>query len=223
MIKFPTIKFITSLTYYYVLGVIRKKIFRKAPIFIEKVKFFYLVFVLVLVPVYWIKYGPSNFLWFSDIALFFGGIGLWTRSRLMISMVAVGVLALEIVWNVDYFYQLISGRPLVSLTNYMFDKDLSLFLRSLSLFHVFLPLIVIYLLIRWGYNPKALFFQWGLAWIILPLTYLFTKPKDNINWVFGWGDKPQTVMPRKTYFTLVMLAFPLLVFIPSHFLLKRLF
>ena len=28
------------------------------------------LFICILVPVYWIQYGPGNFLWFSDIALF---------------------------------------------------------------------------------------------------------------------------------------------------------
>jgi hypothetical protein len=36
------------------------------------------VFVAVLVPIYWREYGPANFLWFSDIALFAIVVGLWT-------------------------------------------------------------------------------------------------------------------------------------------------
>ena len=33
------------------------------------VKILYTVGVSVVVPVYWYAYGPSNFLWFSDLAL----------------------------------------------------------------------------------------------------------------------------------------------------------
>nr|MDQ3394944.1 membrane-associated protein [Bacteroidota bacterium] len=112
---------------------------------IDFIKIPYLIFVCLLVSVYWKNYGPGNFLWFSDIALFAVGIALWTRSRILISMMAVGVLALEIVWNVDYLFQLITGKPLVNLTNYMFKNELGLFLRGLSLFHVFLPVIVVWL------------------------------------------------------------------------------
>ncbi|TIQ61536.1 MAG: hypothetical protein E5X64_42290, partial [Mesorhizobium sp.] len=43
----------------------------------------YTLFVAVLTPVYWLRYGPGNFLWFSDIALFAVLIALWTGSRLL--------------------------------------------------------------------------------------------------------------------------------------------
>jgi len=32
-------------------------------------KIIYTLFVCALAPIYWRKYGPANFLWFSDIAL----------------------------------------------------------------------------------------------------------------------------------------------------------
>jgi hypothetical protein len=190
---------------------------------LKLIRIIYTLFVFVLVPVYWKNYGPGNFLWFSDIALFAVGIALWTKSRLLISMMAVGVLILEIGWNIDFFFQLLTGHQLINLTNYMFDEELSLFLRSLSLFHVFLPVIVIWLLIKWGYDTKAIYWQWALAWIVLPLTYILTDPEDNINWVFGLGDEPQEAIHGGVYFLLVMIAFPLIVYLPSHFLLKRFF
>lgn len=187
------------------------------------IKILYTLFVVILIPVYWKHYGPGNFLWFSDIALFAVGIALWTKSRLLVSMMAVGVLILEIGWNIDFFFQLITGQQLINLTNYMFDEELSLFLRGLSLFHVFLPAIVIWLLIKWGYNTNAIYWQWVLAWIVLPLTFFLTDPEDNINWVFGLGDEPQEAIPKGIYFLLVMIAFPLIVYLPSHFLLKKIF
>mgnify|MGYP005754474533 FL=1 len=186
-------------------------------------KLAYTLFVLVLVPVYWVKYKPANFLWFSDIALFAVGIALWTDSRLLVSMVAVGVLALEIFWNVDYFGSLILGKPLFGLSFYMFDSSKSLFLRGLSLFHVALPAIVIWLLLEWGYDTRAVYFQTILAWIVLPIVYLYTDPNENINWVFGPGSKPQHRISRHLYFWLLMAFYPLVVFLPSHFILKWLF
>ncbi|WP_439880542.1 membrane-associated protein [Pontibacter sp. MBLB2868] len=183
----------------------------------------YTLFVVVLVPVYWVKYKPANFLWFSDIALFAIGISLWTESRMLVSMIAVGVLGLEIIWNIDYFGRLIRQKPLLGLSDYMFDSSKSLFLRGLSLFHVFLPALVIWLLLEWGYNPKAIYWQTLLTWVVLPIVYLFTDPKENINWVFGPGNNPQTRIPESLYFWIVMLFFPLFVFLPSHLLLTWLF
>lgn len=183
----------------------------------------YTLFLLVLIPVYWKHYGPANFLWFSDIALFAIGIALWTGSQLLVSMIAVGVLGLELVWNIDYFGRLIRGKPLLGLSDYMFDKRKSLFLRGLSLFHVFLPVMVLWLLVEWGYDSDAVYWQTLLTWIVLPLVYFFTDPKENINWVFGPGNEPQQRIPKIQYFWLMMLFFPVCIFLPSHFLLKWLF
>ncbi len=183
----------------------------------------YTLFVLVLIPVYWKKYGPGNFLWFSDIALFTIGIALWTESRLLVSMIAVGVLFLEIVWNIDYFGRILTGKQLMGLSAYMFDSQKSRFLRGLSLFHVFLPAIVIWLLINWGYDTSAIFWQTALAWVVLPLVFFFTDPKENINWVFGPGNKPQKTIPKGAYFLMMMLIFPLGVYLPSHFVLQWIF
>jgi hypothetical protein len=186
-------------------------------------KLSYTIFVLVLIPIYWKNYGPANFLWFSDIALFAIGIALWTESRLLVSMIGVGVLLPEIAWNIDYFGRLLTGKSLFGLTDYMFDSHLSLFLRALSLFHVFLPAIVIWLLIEWGYEPQALYWQIGLAWLVLPMAYYFGTPQENINWVYGPGSAPQETLPRAVYFAAVMLFFPLVMYTPTHFLMKWLF
>ncbi len=186
-------------------------------------KLLYTLFLLVLIPVYWKKYGPANFLWFSDIALFAVGIALWLESSLLVSIVAVGMLLLELVWNVDYFTYILTGKPKLGISDYMFDKSKSKFLRSLSLFHVFLPVIVIWLLLQWGYNTQAIYWQTILTWVLLPIVYLFTDPKENINWVFGPGIRPQTTISGKAYFWLVMLAYPIFIFLPSHFLLIWLF
>lgn len=183
----------------------------------------YTAFLLVLVPVYWKQYGPGNFLWFSDIALFSIGVVLWTGSKLLLSMMAVGVLALEIIWNIDYFGRLLTGQQLLGLSAYMFDERKTLFLRGLSLFHVVLPALVVWLLAEWGYQPEALYWQTALAWVVLPLTYFLTDPKENVNWVFGPGNSPQHTIPAKLYFAAVMLFFPIGVYLPSHFLLKWLF
>ncbi|MEJ8803642.1 membrane-associated protein [Pontibacter sp. H249] len=183
----------------------------------------YTLFLLILIPVYWRHYGPANFLWFSDVALFSVCIVLWTENKLLLSMMAVGVLGLELVWCVDYFGRLLTGKQLLGLSNYMFHKDKNLFLRGLSLFHVFLPAIVIWLLIEWGYETRAIYWQTVLAWVVLLLTYFLTPPKENINWVFGFGDDPQKKIPPLLYFILSLFFFPVVVYLPSHIILNWIF
>ena len=97
-------------------------------------KFAYSAFMIVLVPVYWHYYGPTNFLYFCDVALFITLAGLWLESPLLFSMCAVGILAPQAVWVLDFVFNLF-GAPLLGMTDYMFKHENSLFLRGLSLFH----------------------------------------------------------------------------------------
>ena len=46
----------------------------------------------VLIPVYLYRYGPTNFLYFCDIALLLTLVGIWIDSPLLISMCAVGIV-----------------------------------------------------------------------------------------------------------------------------------
>jgi hypothetical protein len=186
-------------------------------------KLAYTVFVAIIVPVYAKKWGWGNFLWFSDIALLLMVPALWTESRLLVSMMAVGVLFPESFWNVSYFVRLITGKRIGALTDYMFDKEKPLWLRSLSLFHVFLPVLIVWMVARLGYEPFAWLAQTALAWIVLLLSYLLTDPKENVNWVFGPGSKPQKYMHPWVYLGLVMIAFPLVFYLPAHLVLNLLF
>jgi len=187
------------------------------------VKILYTLFVCVLVPVYWVQYGPGNFLWFSDIALFTTAAALWLESSLLVSMMALSVIVLESVWIVDFVVGLTTGSSVIGLSAYMFDSKISPPIRALSLFHVVLPVILVWLLYRFGYDTRALVPQTVLAWIVLPTSYFLTKPSENVNWVYGPGGGPQKWMPAPLYLILLMLAFPLVLYLPTHFMLKKLF
>jgi len=186
-------------------------------------KIVYTLFICVLVPVYWVRYGPGNFLWFSDIALFTTAAALWFESSLLASMMAVSVLVLESVWIIDFLIGLIAGSSVIGLSAYMFDSKISLPIRALSLFHIAMPVILVWLLHRFGYDRRALIAQTVLAWIVLPASYFLTSPSQNINWVYGPGNGPQKWMPAPLYLILLMLTFPLVLYLPTHFLLKKLF
>lgn len=186
-------------------------------------KLAYTGFVAVLVPVYWHYRGPAEFLWLSDVALFLGVAALWRESRLLASMMGVGALAPELVWSVSFLGRLATGQPLFALTNYMFDPAVPLPLRTLSLFHLFLPPLILWLLARWGYDRRALAAQTALTWLVVPLSRLLTAPTSNVNWVYGWPGAPPAPWPAPLYVGGLMLALALLVYWPTHLLLGRLF
>src|SRR5207248_5226292 len=119
-------------------------------------KIAYALFVALLVPNYWRQDGPANFLWFSDIALLMMVPALWLQSRLLVSMVALSILLLELVWNIDFFFRLIRGVSLIGLSAYMFDPKIPFFIRGLSFFHILLPLLFVCSLYRLGYNQLYL-------------------------------------------------------------------
>lgn len=186
-------------------------------------KIAYTLFVCALVPIYWRQYGPANFLWFSDIALLMLVPALWLESPLLVSMMALAVVLPELAWNIDYFFRLATGVSLIGLTDYMFDASIPRYIRGLSLFHVALPVLLIGSLYRVGYDHRALFWQTLVAAVVLPLSYLFSNPRENVNWVYGFGEQSQTWMAGPVFVLLLMLVFPVFIYLPMHFLFGRVF
>ena len=192
-------------------------------------KLAYTAFMAVLIPVYWANYGPSNFLYFCDVALLVTLAGIWREDALLISMPAVGILAPQVLWVVDYAAHFVGLSP-TGMTDYMFDSSKSLFLRGLSLFHGWLPFLLVYLVVRVGYDRRA-FAAWTvLAWGLLLVCYLFMPPPMpnpgdaavNINYVHGMSDTAaQSWMPPLAWLATLMAALPVVMFAPVHVLLSK--
>jgi hypothetical protein len=174
------------------------------------------------VPVYWIHWRPKNFLWFSDIALLTTAVALWLESSLLASMMLLAIALPELAWNADFFGRLLTGRHVLGLSAYMFDSEKPGFLRALSLFHVVLPIVLVWMVARLGYDERALVSQTVVALVVLPATYWLTDATDNINWVYGPGTKRQSWMPPLAYLTLLMVFFPVVVYLPVHLLIRSL-
>jgi hypothetical protein len=192
-------------------------------------KLAYSAFMAVLVPVYWYYYGPTNFLYFCDTALILTLVGIWIESPLLVSMCAVGILAPQAVWVIDFVANLV-GLPLTGMTDYMFNPNTSLFLRGLSLFHGWLPFLLIYLVWKLGYDRRALVAWTVLAWVLLVICFFFMPPPRpdpgltpvNINYVWGMSDYvAQTWVAPWVWFAGMMVGLPVLLFAPVHFLLAR--
>jgi len=190
-------------------------------------------FMVVLVPCYWHLYGPTNFLYFCDLSLFFTLAAVWTESSLLASMPAVGILIPQAIWMVDFLSTAV-GLPLTGLTNYMFDSSKPLFTRGLSFFHFWLPILIVYLVAKLGYDRRALkawsVFAFGVLLICYFLLPAPPAPADrphlpvNVNYVFGLSDdKPQSWMAPPLYFLMVLAALPTLCYVPTHLALSRIF
>ena len=192
-------------------------------------KLTYSAFMAAFIPVYWHYYGPTNFLYFCDVALILTLLAIWPENALLVSMCAVGILIPQAVWVVDILAGAM-GFSLTGMTDYMFDAQRSLFLRGLSLFHGWLPFLLVYLVWRIGYDRRAFWAWTGVAWILLLVCFFLMPPPMpdpglmpvNINYVWGLNDHAaQTLVPAAVWFCGLMVGLPLLVFAPTHFALAR--
>lgn len=195
------------------------------------VKLLYTLFVVVLVPVYLRTYGPTNFLYFCDIALFMTLAALWLESALLVSAAAVGIVLPQALWAVDFIATSL-GWPLLGLTAYMYDDALPLYARFLSFFHFWLPFFLLWLLKRTGYDALGLPLWTVIALVALYICYFWMPapppPADNpalpvnINYVYGFNDQAaQTWMPAWMWFAGLQTGLVFLILWPTHAILKR--
>ncbi len=183
-------------------------------------KILHTAFVCVLVPIYAVEHGWANFLWFSNIALLTTTVILWREQRLLAGMMTLAILLPEIGWNIDFAIGLLTGGSPLGLTGYMFDQEIPAHVRALSLYHVPLPFLLLWIVTRLGYDPAALRWQTLAAWVILPLSYLAGSPEANLNWTHGLVGEEQQWIPAPLHLALLMVAFPVLVYLPTDRLLK---
>jgi hypothetical protein len=178
--------------------------------------------IVVWFPAYWRAWGLANFLHLCDLAVFLTCLGVWTNNRLLISSQAVSSLLVDFAWVLDAGWAVVLKRHLIGGTEYLFDSHVALWIRLLSLFHIFLPVFLVWAVWRMGYDRRA----WALQTAIALVTFTacrFTDPATNINYAFrdpffhrAWGPAPAHIA--------VILAFVAIVaYLPTHLVLARLF
>jgi hypothetical protein len=187
--------------------------------FVAKISF--TTWMVVWIPAYWINYGPENFLWLCDLANFVIAIGLWLESPLLLSSQAVSVLVIQILWSVDFLGKLLIGVHPIGGTEYMFDSTRPLAIRALSLYHLVIPIVLIWAVRRVGFDPRGWKLQTLIAWIILPLSYLVGDSERNLNWLWAPFGVSQTLMRPALFVCLAMALLPLILFWPTHMALKK--
>jgi len=195
------------------------------------IKWGFTAFMLVLVPYYWLEYGPTNFVYFCDIALFLTLAAVWTEKPLAASLAAVGITLPQVLWQVDFLGTLV-GAPVTGMTGYMFDTNISLFARTLSFFHFWLPLLLVYLVAKLGYDRRGLVGWTVIAWGAILVSYFwlpapgdvleFANQPHNVNYVFGLdGDVSQTWMPTWAWLSVMLVGLPAIIYAPTHWMLCR--
>ncbi|PRY71864.1 hypothetical protein [Halomonas ventosae] len=181
-------------------------------------KLVFSLWVVTWAPTYWVLLGPQNYFWLCNLANFLLLAGLWRESRRLVSMQWLAVALVGTFWAIDVGTAWLTGWHPIGGTEYMFDPEHPPLTRALSLYHLILPLVAGFAIWRIGYDRRALAWQSVLTWLVIPASYLFTEAERNINWVEGPFGQPQSVMDPWLYLAALMLLWPLLVYLPVHWL-----
>lgn len=177
------------------------------------------VWLIVWVPIYWCHYGAQNFLYFCDLGNFLICLALWLESSLIFSCEATGLLLFQTLYMVDLVGAFLAGVHIIGGTEYMFDPHLPLFIRLLSLFHVVTPPLLLWAIWKLGYDQRGWKLQTLMTWVVVPINY-FWRPQANVNWARGLFYREQHVVPGLVYLLGYLIAVPLVVYWPTHRLLR---
>ena len=179
------------------------------------IKLAYTAFFVAWVPVILASYGPRNFLWLCNICNFLLLIGLWRESRLLISSQLLAVLLTDIAWNIDVIGWTLGGAFPLGFATYMADPQIPVIARAASIYHLFMPLILVYSVWRLGYDRRGFWLQTAITASVLPVSLLLSPPEWNINWVWGPGFV-QHWLPPWLWVLLAIVGYPLVLYLPVH-------
>jgi hypothetical protein len=171
------------------------------------IKLSYYAFMAFLLPTYTIHYPLVNYFNLCIVHLNLVLISFITDKPIFISMSAIGISVIQLAWSLDFLGETL-GFEFLGATTYMYNENLPVYLRSLSLFHAWFPFLLFYLLKRIGYDQRALCYQLVLSNSLCLLSYCHTDLyNQNINRI---KDFP-------IYYHLIL--FPIAIFITHKFLL----
>jgi hypothetical protein len=185
-------------------------------------RWFSLLWMVVWFPAYFRVWGWANLLHLCDVAVLLSFIGIWFANPLLLSSQAVSSLAAGLFWILDVGWRLTTGRFLLGGTDYMWDTRYPLWVRLLSMFHIGLPLVLLWTLRKVGYDRRALALQAAIAAVLL-IVGRFLPADANMNYAYrdpvlhrAWGPGPAHLA-----FTLIVLV--VVIYWPTHLLLGWLF
>lgn len=213
----------------------------KDDVLMRTLKITYTLWFLVWCASYLWWFGLQSMLWMCCVANVALLVGLWSNKPAWISFAGLAVLLAQILYTADLASALLFGVHLSGATRYLFDSNKPLYIRVLSLFHVWSPLLLLALLRRTGYDHRALILVVVCVLVLFPICFAsFDPTRDtndavmptvdgrpfdrdfNINWVHGFYDSPsRNPGPGDLLRALVGYLFGLVL--PTHLALRRIF
>lgn len=170
-------------------------------------------------PAYWYYWGWRNFLQLCDIAVFVAVAGFWLGSSLLLSSQAVGFQVIALFWAADVVWRVLTGAHLIGGTEYLWDARYPLWLRLLSLYHLVLPVLLLWSLRRVGYDARG----WKLQAAIAAAAMIAARvlaPGLNYNMVERDPLLGRTWGPAPVHIAFIWVVLTAVVYFPTHMLLR---
>lgn len=183
-------------------------------------------------------FGGQFLLWFCCLANAYVFVGCLTQRALWFSMAAHAALFVQLLHTGDLAMRVFTQSAPLGAADYMFDASRPLLVRGFSLFHVWMPLLLLYAIAKLGYDRRAFAIQTLVALCVIPIGYFAFDPslctndavmpqvlglpfdRDfNINWVHAFHDRPEPGRGSERFWT-VLIGFPLAIHLPTHLLLS---
>ena len=141
---------------------------------------------------------------------------------LLLSSQAVSSLFVDLAWLAGAVWGLFTHRILLGGMEYLFDTQYPLWVRLISSFHMMLPLALLWVLYRTGYDRRG----WTLQAAIAAFAFVaarFTSPEENINYAFrdpffrrSWGPAP-------VHLAVSLLFLNVVAYFPAHRIFSSIF
>jgi hypothetical protein len=122
---------------------------------------------------------------------------------------------------VDVVARLIAGRHLIGGTEYLWNSERPLFVRLLSLFHLFISPLLVWSLRRSGYDRRGLPLMIGIAAVALVLSRWLGDAPGNLNFAFRDPFLHRSLGPAPVHLLITLAGATAGAFWPTHRLLAR--
>ena len=177
------------------------------------------MWLIVWIPAYWKVWGWQNFLHICDLSLALSCAGVWFGNSLLISSQALAAIPADAAWCLDAGWRLFSGHHLFGGTEYLWDERFPLWVRLLSLFHLFLPFILVWACTRVGYDRRALKLQTMITAALLGGSRLL-GPVSNMNYTYRDPIFYKALGPAPIHVAIIF-SVMVILFWPVHLVLRK--
>lgn len=166
-----------------------------------------------------INYGLVTNLWLCQFSLIITAVGLILNNPLLISISTISIFGIHLIWILD-FLTVIFNLPGIKVTSFIFDSSTSTSNRILQMYHIWHPIILLFLTLKYGYDKRA-FKYWGILCVTILFIsfFIFNDRNLNVNFAYGFYNYND-----RNLYSFVIYCIILLVFLsyPTHCYLSKL-